>query len=541
MLAGPPSFMQPGFNVSSFYPRNFRETLSDTYRFQSNGPYELLDVAYDVHTRIHSTSAFEVMDTTQCLHEYSQQYISSWGDMFVELSPTILYQDSTVYTNYSECQDCTKSYSSIAWVWNDSAMTWESGSGSTDGHANNDNAWLDYFSGFTTPTLLALSVPSSYPSYRWVDSESRILDQNSVVKCWAEKVPESCTLNFNLSFALVVIACNLIKLITMSLTLWLYRNPTLITTGDAINSFLTQPDEMTSGLCLFSEDSMYLHWEWRTGSSEKPQRERFRQERLDGLKSPVYKHECWLWGQSASPTRFLPTFAAGFTCFSKSTGSDSMSLAIDTSVNKTLPLHLSLYTAALLANVPQVLVSYTYITFNNILTCMLAGKEWMDFAIRRRPLRVTSPTGQQRSTYWLQLPYHYSLPLLALSSFLSWLVSQSLFVVRVLVRDKGQLLPPNFMISTCGYSPGAITLTLILSFVIVSATIATAARRYPAGMPLSATCSGAISAACHPPADDHDVAVLPVQWGVVSVKDGVGHCSFSSKLVSPPVPGRRYD
>ena len=241
--------------------------------------------------------------------------------------------------------------------------------------------------------------------------------------------------------------------------------------------------------------------------------------------------------------RFLPTFAAGFTCFTKSTGSDSsFSLAVDAPVGKTLlPLHLSLFTAALLANLPQVLVSYIYITFNNIFTCMLAGKEWMDFATRRRPLRVTSPTGQQRSTYWLQLPYHYSLPLLALSSVLSWLASQSLFVVRVIVRDKGQLLPPNFRISTCGYSPGAIALTLILSFVIVSATIATAARQYPAGMPLSATCSGAISAACHPPADDHEVAVLPVQWGVVSVKDGVGHCSFSSKLVSPPVPGRRYD
>ena len=35
--------------------------------------------------------------------------------------------------------------------------------------------------------------------------------------------------------------------------------------------------------------------------------------------------------------------------------------------------------------------------------------------------------------------------------------------------------------------------------------------------------------------------MLPVQWGVVSVKDGVGHCSFSSKLVGPPVPGSRYE
>lgn len=65
-------------------------------------------------------------------------------------------------------------------------------------------------------------------------------------------------------------------------------------------------------------------------------------------------------------------------------------------------------------------------------------------------------------------------------------------------------------------------------------------RKYPAGIPLTATCSAGISAACHAPADDVDASVLPVQWGVVSVKDGIGHCAFSSKLVAPPIPGHSY-
>ena len=206
-----------------------------------------------------------------------------------------------------------------------------------------------------------------------------------------------------------------------------------------------------------------------------------------------------------------------------------------------LSVQLSFLAAAILANLPQLLVSYVYITINNIFTCMLAGREWMQFATHQQPLRVTSPIGQQRSTYWLQLPYHYSLPLLAISSILGWLASQSLFVVRVAVRDENQFLPPGYSILTCGYSPGAIALTIIVGGVFAVATIATGFRRYPVGMPLSATCSGAISAACHPLADDVDAAVLPVQWGVVSIKDGVGHCCFSSKLVAPPIPGQRYD
>lgn len=242
----------------------------------------------------------------------------------------------------------------------------------------------------------------------------------------------------------------------------------------------------------------------------------------------------------------MPSFTsiqlAGMCFFFMSMDNGSFKFAVSDPVGQhLLPSHLPLFAAAVLSNLPQLLISYVYIAFNTLFTCMLAGREWMQYFTRRQPLRVTSPIGQQRSTYWLQLPYHYSLPLLALSSVLSWLASQSLFVVRVAVRDPRQLLTPGYTISTCGYSPGAIALTMITGGVIALAAIATGLRKYPAGMPLSATCSGAISAACHPPAEDSDAAVLPVQWGVVSIKGAVGHCSFSSKLVAPPIPGQRYD
>ena len=208
VLAGPPSFVQPGFNVSSFYRRNSRESLSDTYRFQSTGPYELLDVAYDLHTRMHSMSAFEIMDTTQCFRKYSQQYISSWGDLFVELSPVKLYLNHTSCADDPGCLDfvcginCTDYISTME--WDDSAMAWKSGPGSTDGHANKDghtnqDDWLD--PNYENPTFLAFSVPSSYPSYQWIDSNNGLFDPGetqdfhlSLVKCWAEKVSESCTL-----------------------------------------------------------------------------------------------------------------------------------------------------------------------------------------------------------------------------------------------------------------------------------------------------------------------------------------------------------
>lgn len=52
-------------------------------------------------------------------------------------------------------------------------------------------------------------------------------------------------------------------------------------------------------------------------------------------------------------------------------------------------------------------------------TSMLTAAEWAQFAVTRKALRVSRPRRGQRSTYWLQLPWKYSLPLLAVSIFLS--------------------------------------------------------------------------------------------------------------------------
>lgn len=165
----------------------------------------------------------------------------------------------------------------------------------------------------------------------------------------------------------------------------------------------------------------------------------------------------------------------------------------------------------------------------------------MRYAHHRSTLRVSSPKGAQRSTYWLQLPYTYSLPLLILSTLLSWLASQSLFPIQIGILDLNHDILKERVLSSCGYSPEAIILTMVVGSTIVLGALATSVRRYPPGMSLASTCSAAISAACHRRPDDVDAAVLPVQWGVVSTKNGIGHCSFSSKLVGPPIPGRTYE
>ena len=54
-------------------------------------------------------------------------------------------------------------------------------------------------------------------------------------------------------------------------------------------------------------------------------------------------------------------------------------------------------------------------------------------------------------------------------------------------------------------------------------------RKYDAEMPLVASNSRAISAACHVLSEDTECGfMLPVQWGVVKVDDKVGHCAFTT-------------
>ncbi|CAF9925048.1 hypothetical protein IMSHALPRED_006362 [Imshaugia aleurites] len=200
----------------------------------------------------------------------------------------------------------------------------------------------------------------------------------------------------------------------------------------------------------------------------------------------------------------------------------------------------------LVANSPQILLSFLYFGYNGLYTCMLLAEEWSAYASKRQFLRVTSPTGGQRSTCRLQLPYRYGVPLLIGSSTLHWFVSQSIFLARVNVIDSTGSEVPNVGISTCGYSPMAMIVVIILGSIVVLLGISMGCRRARGGMPLAGSCSAAISAACHPPKTDVDASLKRVMWGVVAEEsfkhlgESVGHCSFTSLKVEAPTVGKLY-
>jgi hypothetical protein len=174
---------------------------------------------------------------------------------------------------------------------------------------------------------------------------------------------------------------------------------------------------------------------------------------------------------------------------------------------------------------------------------MAGAGEWNSLASTRKGLRVTSPVGQQRDTYFLQLPYRWSLPLTISSGGLHWLLSQSIFLVRIDTYDRsGNLILGDQSKSACGFS-GTSWTTLTACFLLLVGIVGLIGRkRFKVRLPFAASCSLVISAACHSMPDDAAAHLRPVRWGVVDkpMYDGEMHCSLSSKDVSKPKAGVHY-
>lgn len=182
-------------------------------------------------------------------------------------------------------------------------------------------------------------------------------------------------------------------------------------------------------------------------------------------------------------------------------------------MTETAPLTLYI----IVPNIPQLLVSFAYIFYNNALTCMLLAYETSQFASKRKFLRVSGPEGQQKSTYWLQLPYQYSIPLLVTMAFLHWLISRSLFFKSVDYYDaSGRMSDESY--TACAYSPLALILSISLGAILVLVLVGLSFRKVDRGMPMLGSCSMAISAACANCDEGGEAAKHALMYGVLTTE-----------------------
>jgi hypothetical protein len=202
----------------------------------------------------------------------------------------------------------------------------------------------------------------------------------------------------------------------------------------------------------------------------------------------------------------------------------------------------------ILVNTPQVIVSLMNVLYNGLFTAMMLVTEWNSFSRSRQGLRVTVPTGEQKSNYYLTIPYRYAIPLLVLTGTFHWLISESFFLVSF-TAYKGLDIQAADSLFGIGYSALAIVLAIVVCFLLIAILTYKSVQRYKLGMPVAGSCSAVISAACHKAEGEGMPQLRKVMWGVVKGSgemgtwkdgEGSGHCAFSSELVAPPIPGMLY-
>lgn len=376
--------------------------------------------------------------------------------------------------------------------------------------------------------------------------------------CLAQQTDLSgkCQLQYSFVIMISVLIANAIKLTCMIFILRTHLEPILATIGDGIASFLERPDPFTVGRPFLN----------------RQQARRFKKIGVGGkVRRYMPRFALRWWNAPSRPRWFITLTLCTITILTVSllleTGnSNPMDQSLDTpspysigfgtyNAHATLNIFYTSFTSptaedfasnslllsmVAVANLPQVIVSCLYFAYNTVYISMLSADEFSRFSSHRKALRTTNPKDEQRSTYWLSLPWTYALPLAVCSSVLHWLISQSLFIARTeILETYGQ--PEEISYMEVGYSPLAILVALLFGSGMVLGLILNGLRKLRQCV-LVGNNSLAIAAACQKPEKDVDAQLKRVQWGAVRHQEDQrpGHCCFTSEDVETPRFGNSY-
>ncbi|KAJ3529869.1 hypothetical protein NM208_g9563 [Fusarium decemcellulare] len=358
------------------------------------------------------------------------------------------------------------------------------------------------------------------------------LDGCTVQYCLSLPVRQLCRINFNLFVAIAVVGANMAKALILVYV--------ALQSGSLLPKYV--PD-----ICPRDQDSgaKGLHWSSFLIIEEKVLVGSSKPSTMDNelycLASSVAVYFL-TWGieELVGDKHIKSLWNLGFGAVSDS--------AIITGVNRGSKYNNSyIISNVLLANAPQLCFFILYFQYNGLFTCMLSANEWSYFGAGRKALRVSSsPVGEQRSRYFLQIPYRFGIPLLLLSILMHWMSSQSIFVIAVERLNESTMALEWYFVS-CGYSPAAIICAIAISLLMAIGIVVVGCRRLPTVIPVVGSCSLAIAAACHHPngVPQPDAPLLPLQWGVMegnsaTAGSGYRHCGLSAHPVKEPRAGVEY-
>lgn len=157
-----------------------------------------------------SQSSLQKLTNTDCIGTYATEFVSSHANVLAVSS------------------ESNKS-NSILWVWS-----------SEFNGASDASPWFCSDAPCDTKTI------AEAPTWQLMSWD--------IEYCLSQTVEEHCRIQFSEVILAVVIVCNLCKMIIMGYVAWKRPSEPLVTVGDAVASFLDQPDSTTIGNCLAGKD-----------------------------------------------------------------------------------------------------------------------------------------------------------------------------------------------------------------------------------------------------------------------------------------------
>jgi hypothetical protein len=105
------------------------------------------------------------------------------------------------------------------------------------------------------------------------------------------------------------------------------------------------------------------------------------------------------------------------------------------------------------SNIPQLFLAIVALSTNAAFVEMTQADEYVRFLTKRATLRVSNPSGEQRGTYLLGMPYRYAGPMLAITSAAHWSIFQSIVLAYIDSTSTNPAQPYGFTTSDLSFSP----------------------------------------------------------------------------------------
>lgn len=399
-------------------------------------------------------------------------------------------------------------------------------------------------------------------------------DGSTVQYCLAAPTATGPTCKLGLNGALLGATAGVILVIVIVIlcTLFIKFEP-LATLGDAVASFLKEPDATTQGCCLITKrDVCQGRWDLREMKYWDARNDLW-------ITSPslsrwVLVGLIWVTSLGLAVASLIVSMDADFY-----SGLTPLGIASNHAL-VTLPSVGSKTTTAmagaLIANLPQLLLATLYLAVNSLMSTYYLSHELSLFAVDEpRPLRVSAgPEGQQTASLYLTLPRPWSWFLTILFAGAGFVLSQSVSLVSAeLPHPPSSDAPAVLAVGVSGLGLVIILALLMLLAIIVvpvlglrrapnataAATAAvtaaaaagdkekkagmTAVRGNPLALP-TGSCSAVIAARCQraPAESETDPWARPLVWGVVHEGEGTdaSHCAFTAGPAGKVVAGKSY-